>query len=227
MGLTHKVRSVPAPGFMAEDDVIPGDNAGADADDGDRRRVGPKRSEASTNAVLVAAYAELTEHGWRGFSVDRVAKNAKASKQTIYRWWKSAACLSVDAVLATLSGKPPPPSSADVRDRLSAIIDPLLVAVRTGDGAHAWRGALLAAADDSEAGEIFRAWFAEQVKIPLRHILAEQALKGVVRRDWDIDLATELLFGPIWHRLIAMRGPVPEVYRTRLVDSLLRALAPL
>lgn len=227
MGLTHKVRSVPAPGFMAEDDVIPGDNAGADADDGDRRRVGPKRSEASTNAVLVAAYAELTEHGWRGFSVDRVAKNAKASKQTIYRWWKSAACLSVDAVLATLSGKPPPPSSADVRDRLGAIIDPLLVAVRTGDGAHAWRGALLAAADDSEAGEVFRAWFAEHVKIPLRHILAEQALKGVVRRDWDIDLATELLFGPIWHRLIAMRGPVPEVYRTRLVDSLLRALAPL
>ena len=76
------------------------------------------------------------------------------------------------------------------------------------------------------AREIFRAWFSENVKIPLRHILAEQALKGNVRRDWDIDLATELLFGPIWHRLIAMRGPVPEVYRTRLVDSLLRAIAP-
>ena len=112
------------------------------------------------------------------------------------------------------------------RDRLAAIIDPLLIAVRTGDGAHAWRGALLAAADDGEAGEIFRAWFAENVKIPLRHILAEQALKGTVRRDWDIDLATELLFGPIWHRLIAMRGPVPEIYRTRLVDTLLRAIAP-
>jgi hypothetical protein len=47
-----------------------------------------------------------------------------------------------------------------------------------------------------------------------------------VRRDWDIDLATELLFGPIWHRLIAMRGPVPEIYRNRLVDTLLRAIAP-
>lgn len=213
---------------MAEDDVIPDDpDSGASVEDGDRRRVGPKRSEASTSAVLVAAYAELTEHGWRSFSVDRVAKNAKASKQTIYRWWKSAACLCVDAVLGTLAGKLVTlPATADVRDRVSAIIDPLLVAVRTGDGAHAWRGALLAAADDDEAGEVFRAWFSEHVKIPLRHILAEQALKGAIRRDWDIDLATELLFGPIWHRLIAMRGPVPEVYRTRLVDSLLRALAP-
>lgn len=191
-----------------------------------KRRVGPKRSEASTNAVLIAAYTELSEHGWRGFSVDRVAKNAKASKQTIYRWWKSAACLAVDAALSTLSQKSVAPASNDVRDRISALIEPLLVAVRTGDGAHAWRGALLAAADDQDAGEVFRAWFSESVKIPLRHILAEQALKGSIRRDWDIDLATELMFGPVWHRLIAMRGPVPEVYSRRLVESVLRALSP-
>ena len=199
-------------------------------EDSDRRRVGPRRSEASTKAVLDAAFVELSEHGWRGFSVDRVAKNAKASKQTIYRWWKSAACLAVDAALGRLGEFKPPPSNggapADVRDRVAALIEPLLLAVRTGDGAHAWRGALLAAADDQEAGEIFRSWFSESVKIPLRHILAEQALKGAIRRDWDIDLATELLFGPIWHRLIAMRGPVPESYSRRLVESVLKALAP-
>ncbi|HVY89834.1 MAG TPA: TetR/AcrR family transcriptional regulator [Hyphomonadaceae bacterium] len=200
----------------------------ANGEDSERRRVGPKRSEASTNAVLEAAYVELSEHGWRGFSVDRVAKNAKASKQTIYRWWKSAASLAVDAALATLNDQKPAvlPASADVKDRIAALVEPMLLAVRTGDGAHAWRGALLAAADDSEAGETFRAWFSESVKIPLRHILAEQALKGAVRRDWDIDLATEILFGPIWHRLIAMRGPVPEIYSRRLVDSVLKTLAP-
>jgi len=212
--------------MMGEDDLL-NEDAADGTEDADRRRVGPKRSEASTKAVLVAAYAELTENGWRGFSVDRVAKNAKASKQTIYRWWKSAACLAVEAVLDTMAGKyATQPASADARERIAALIDPLLVAVRTGDGAHAWRGALLAAADDGDAGEIFRAWFGEHVKIPLRHILAELALKSVIRRDWDIDLATELLVGPVWHRLIAMRGPVPEVYTRRLVDSLLRAMAP-
>lgn len=196
-------------------------------EEAEKRRVGPKRSEASTNAVLVAAYTELSEHGWRGFSVDRVAKNAKASKQTIYRWWKSAASLAVDAALATLPEKPASlPSTTDVRDRITALIEPMLVAVRTGNGAHAWRGALLAAADDQDAGETFRAWFSESVKIPLRHILAEQALKGSIRRDWDIDLAAELLFGPVWHRLIAMRGPVPEAYSRRLVESVLKALSP-
>jgi AcrR family transcriptional regulator len=208
---------------MGDDEPVP-----QTAEEAERRRVGPKRSEASTKAVLDAAYVELSEHGWRGFSVDRVAKNAKASKQTIYRWWKSAACLAVDAALATLADQKlaTVPATADVKDRISALIEPMLLAVRTGDGAHAWRGALLAAADDGDAGETFRAWFSESVKIPLRHILAEQALKGAVRRDWDIDLATEILFGPIWHRLIAMRGPVPEIYSRRLVESVLKTLAP-
>lgn len=205
---------------MQDSDVIPQD------DDAERRRVGPKRSEASTKAVLEAAYREMSEHGWRGFSVDRVAKNAKASKQTIYRWWKSAACLAVDAALGTLPDAKGQAAVTDVRDRIAALIEPILVAVRTGDGAHAWRAALLAAADDQEAGEAFRAWFSDRIKIPLRHILAEQALKGSIRRDWDIDLATELLFGPVWHRLIAMRGPVPESYSRRLVDSVLKALSP-
>lgn len=190
----------------------------------DRRRVGPRRSEASTQAVLEAAYGELSEHGWRGFSVDRVARTARASKQTIYRWWKSPACLAVDAALAKLG--PPKPASGDVRERISALVEPLLTAIRTGNGAHAWRGALLAAADDQDAGEAFRAWFGEQLRTPLRHLLAELALKGQLRRDWDIDLATELLFGPVWHRLVAMRGPVPEAYSRRLVDSVLKALQP-
>lgn len=182
--------------------------------------------------MLEAAYGELSEHGWRGFSVDRVARTAHASKQTIYRWWKSPACLAVDAALAKLGPPKPPggpgggPGGGDVRERISALVEPLLVAIRTGNGAHAWRGALLAAADDQDAGEAFRAWFGEQLRTPLRHLLAELALKGQLRRDWDIDLATELLFGPVWHRLVAMRGPVPEAYSRRLVDSVLKALQP-
>lgn len=188
-----------------------------------RRRVGPRRSQASTNAVMDAAYIELAEQGWRGFSVDRVAKSARASKQTIYRWWKTPACLAVESVLRRVPESRP---AQDARERISAVVEPMLLMLRSGDGAHAWRGALLAAADDEAAGELFRSWFSERIKVPMRHILAEMAIRGQVRRDWDIDMATELMLGPVWHRLIAMRGPVPENYARRLVDSVLRALSP-
>ncbi|MDP3459200.1 MAG: helix-turn-helix domain-containing protein, partial [Hyphomonas sp.] len=56
---------------------------------GAKSRKGPTRSEASKSAILEAAREEMAENGWRGFSVDSVAKRASASKQTIYRWWPS------------------------------------------------------------------------------------------------------------------------------------------
>ena len=37
----------------------------------------------------------------------KVARTARASKQTIYRWWKSPACLAVDAALAKLAAPKP------------------------------------------------------------------------------------------------------------------------
>lgn len=207
---------------------MPQDHSSAMTSDGDRaapsrRRVGPRRSQASTNAVLDAAYAELAEQGWRGFSVDRVAKSARASKQTIYRWWRTPACLAVESVLRRM---PEARTAQDARERISAVVEPMLLMLRSGDGAHAWRGALLAAADDEAAGELFRGWFAERIKAPMRHVLAEMAIRGQVRRDWDMDMATELMLGPVWHRLIAMRGPVPENYARRLVDNVLRAMGP-
>ncbi len=187
--------------------------------DGSSRRVGPKRSEASKNAVQAAAITELIEHGWRSFSVDRVAKNAHASKQTIYRWWPSPATLVVEAALENL--ETPVDPNTTPRERISELLKPLITAIRAGDGAHIWRGVLLAAADDESAGELFREWMNKTYRTPLRHILAEQANKGKIRRDWDIDFATELLIGPLWQRIIAMRGPAPERYAERLAEAVM------
>lgn len=189
-----------------------------------RRHEGPKRSEASKQAVEQAAIKELAEHGWRRFSVDRVARTARASKQTIYRWWPRPAMLVVEATTSQLAEAVSVDGSP--QEKIAAILKPLVDEIRGGDGAHLWRGVLLAAADDSDAGEIFRDWMAKTYKTPLRHILAELANKGMIRRDWDIELALELLLGPIWHRLIAMRGPVNERYPERLAEAVMTNMRP-
>ncbi|MFC7292452.1 TetR-like C-terminal domain-containing protein [Hirschia litorea] len=186
------------------------------------RRAGPKRSEVSRLAVQNSALKELVENGWRSFSVDRVAKNAKASKQTIYRWWATPACMVVEAALETLPKSEDPNTTPE--ERILALISPLFTTIRNGDGAHMWRGILLAAADDEEAGEIFRKWVMESIRKPLRFILAEQANKGLIRRDWEIDFALESLLGPLWHRIAAMRAPLPDGYAERVTDALMTNL---
>ena len=189
-----------------------------------KRRQGPKRSEASRSAILEATRAELAENGWRSFSVDSVARRAQASKQTIYRWWESIGAMCVESALALI-----PDAPGDVRDpaeRITALIIPIEAASRIGNGNYVLRAALLAAADDDEAGEKWRAWMQNDIRTPLRMVLAELAAKQVIRRDWEIDQAMALLLGPFWHKLVIARAPVPEGFSAVQARRLLKTLEP-
>lgn len=187
-----------------------------------QRRQGPKRSETSQAAILDAVREELTESGWRNFSVDNVARRAKASKQTIYRWWPSIGTLCLDAALSLI---PPIPDGArDAEQRIAAVLAPLEATARTGNGNYILRSALLAAIDDDDAGEKWRTWLKEEMRTPLRMILAELAAKQLIRRDWDIDDAMAMLVGPLWHRLLVMSAPVPEGYSLQQAGNLLKVL---
>ena len=165
----------------------------------------------------------MAENGWRAFSVDSVAKRASASKQTIYRWWPSIGAMCVDAALALIPDSPD--GGRDPQERITALIVPLEATARTGHGHAVLRVALLAAADDKEAGEVWRAWISRDIRQPLRMLLAELAGKRVIRRDFDLDEVVELLLGPLWHRLMIMRAPVREGFCAEQAGNFLRVYA--
>jgi len=187
-----------------------------------QRRQGPKRSETSQAAILEAVRDELAESGWRAFSVDNVARRAQASKQTIYRWWPSIGTLCLDAALSLIPAAPE--GARDAQQRIAALIAPLEATVRTGSGNYILSAALLAASDDDDAGEKWRAWVKTEIRTPLRMILAELAAKQVIRRDWEIEDAMDSLLGPFWHRLLIMKSPIPETFSLQQAERLLASL---
>ena len=184
------------------------------------RRQGPKRSDASHAAILDAAASELAEKGWRSFSVDNVARRAKASKQTIYRWWDSIGALCVECVLRELPS--PPVDARDPEERIAALIQPFEAASRVGRGKELLRGALLAVGDDDPAGEKWRAWIKENIRDPLRMLLLEFSAKKITRRDWDIDQAIEFLLGPFWHKLTINHSMIPDGFSSVQARRLLK-----
>jgi AcrR family transcriptional regulator len=188
-----------------------------------RRRAGPRRSEASKKAILEATRHELAASGWRSFSVDGVAKRASASKQTIYRWWPSIATLCAESVMSELP--PRAVSATEPEDRLAELVQPLVQFAREADHQSALRGAILAAADDEGAREIVRAWLANEVRGPLRLILAELTHKGIIRRDWDPDEAMSAFLGPLWHRLMIANAPISHDFAQKLARNLISALS--
>ena len=183
------------------------------------RKQGPKRSAASKDAILEATRAELAEKGWRSFSVDNVAKRAHASKQTIYKWWTSIGCMCVEAGLPLIPAMP-----GDARDpveRIASVIAPMEAACRAGNGHAVMRGVLMAAADDQDAGELWRGWMQANLRQNLRMVLAELTAKRVINRTWDIDEAVDVLFGPMLNRLLLMRNPIKIGYSRDRAAALL------
>lgn len=189
-----------------------------------QRRQGPKRSPSSKGAILQATREELAERGWRSFSVDKLAKRARASKQTIYKWWPSIGALCVDCALPLIPelGET---GSNDPIDRLARHVMPIETVARIGNNGTVLRAALLAAADDLEAGHAWRDWQKENIRQPLRMTLADLANHGVITRDWNVDFAMDCLLGPFWHRLIVLCAPIPDGLSRTAAQTLLAAYA--
>lgn len=182
-----------------------------------------RSSEESRTAILQATRDELAENGWRKFSVDKVSRRAKASKQTIYRWWPAIGNMCIEAALDLVPERSK--IGRDPIERIATLIAPLEEATRLGSGHAVLRAAMIAASDDRDAGETWRAWMKENIRAPLRLILAEIAAKKVIRRDFDLDETVDILMGPIWSRVMIMRAPLPENFARNQAASLLKTMA--
>lgn len=187
-----------------------------------KRRQSPRRSENSRAAILEATREELAENGWRKFSVDKVSRRAKASKQTIYRWWPAIGNMCVEAALDIIPAQSN--QGRDPAERIADLLKPLELAINSGPGHAVLRGAIMASCDDKAAGETWRNWLKDNIRAPLRMVLAEIAAKKVIRRDYDLEEAVDTLLGPLWNRVLILRAPLPERFSQRQASLLLQQI---
>jgi AcrR family transcriptional regulator len=83
------------------------------ADDPPARR---RRGTELEHAILRAAADELTEAGYAGLTMDRVAQRAHTNKNAIYRRWPNRAALGVAAYRRLLEAELRIPDTGDLHD---------------------------------------------------------------------------------------------------------------
>jgi AcrR family transcriptional regulator len=74
-----------------------------------------RRGVELEDAILRAAAEELTESGYAGLTMDRVARRAGTNKNTIYRRWPSRAALGIAAYRQLAAATPPLPDTGELR----------------------------------------------------------------------------------------------------------------
>jgi AcrR family transcriptional regulator len=82
-----------------------------------------RRGAVLEAAVLEAAWAELAEHGYGGFTVDATATRAGTSKAVLYRRWQSKPELAQAAITHVLAADPVAvPDTGALRDDVLALL---------------------------------------------------------------------------------------------------------
>lgn len=155
-----------------------------------RERMASRRSEERQRAVLDAALAVLERQGYAGTSMLDIAREARASKETLYTWFGDKkglfAALVADnaaAVNAVIEGLPADPAEASI-GRILADFGTALLALLLGPRAIAInRAAAAEAARDGELGRLLVASGRAATGGRMVALLRDRAARG------DIDIA--------------------------------------
>jgi AcrR family transcriptional regulator len=81
-----------------------------------------RRGAALEQAILRAAVEELTESGYAGLTMDRIATRAGTNKNAIYRRWPNRAALGVAAYRHLAEETLGPPGTGDLREDALALL---------------------------------------------------------------------------------------------------------
>jgi AcrR family transcriptional regulator len=178
------------------------------------------RDQAARKRVLDAARELITSRGPRAATIDEIAAAAHVGKQTIYRWWPSKSAVVMDA-LADLTD----PEPADLPDSTYEAIR--LQMHRVAKMFRSRQGQLIReVAADSQADPVLANDFRQRFFAHRRARAAATLIRGVdlgdLRPDLDIDNALDVLYAPLWLRLLVGHAPLTP----RTIDGLLAFVWP-
>jgi len=159
-------------------------------------------------------------------SIERIARTAGVGKATIYRRWSGKEELFVDVVRAAEPGDPELPGTS-MRDDLVVLLESM-----RRRGLLSRSSAILhnVHAQMKSSPKIWAAYHASVIA-PRRElglqVLRRGRLNGELRADVDIELASDLLVGPMLTRSV-MRpdAELPEGLAEQIVDTVLEGLRP-
>lgn len=168
-----------------------------------RRSIGARRNPKSAEAILEAAESVLMEQGHRGFSIEAVARKARAGKPTIYRWWPSKAALLLD-VYQQQKRDVVYPDTGSLEEDLVRFLKRLLGHWRDTPSGSIFRSIIAEAQADENAAEAL-AGYARDRRTQTGSMIARAQSRGEVGSEVDPLVVADLVSAYAWSHLLTGR----------------------
>ncbi len=190
---------------------------------GGAKHAGRPRSVESKQAILTATWKLLQRYSVRKLSIEAIAREAGVGKTTIYRWWPSKAAVVIDAFLAQVEACLPFSETETAAEAL-ALQMRQVVKIFSGDVGRIVAQIISEGQCDSEALESFCDRFLNPRRDAARQEIVQGIKSGEYAPDQEQDLAMDIMYGPIYYRLLVQHLPLDDAFATALPQQAIVSL---
>ena len=206
----------------------PQDRSPGDAPGSGPRTPGRPRSAAADVAIIRATLEILVADGYRALTMERVRERAGVGKATVYRRYGSKAELVTAAVAHLHQELPLPDDTGSLRGDFGEVAK---AAVEGADAAQwiTFMPRMLAeVAQEPELRDLFYAALVQPRRSVIETVLRRGVERGEVRADVDLELAVDLITGPMIYRIIITGGDLTQIAGRpmQILEAVLEGLRP-
>jgi AcrR family transcriptional regulator len=181
----------------------------------------PSEAAAAHEQILDAVHDMLHETRLRDLTIEAVAKRAGVGKPTIYKWWPSKAALVLDTfeerVVRRLRAVDPADPERAIRAQVAELI-------RLLNGFFGKVAADLIAEGQADPAVLraYRDRYVTKRRAFTRDLIDRAQRAGTFRRDVGPDLLIDMIYGPIYYRLLLRHQKLDKRFGEELVDHVMR-----
>lgn len=188
------------------------------------KKMGRPRSEKSKNAILSSAYDLLIENGFSSVTIDKIAEKAEVSKATIYKWWPNKAAVIMDAFIDVAANRLPIPNTGSAMEDMIIQVSNLAKFLGSKEG-RAINDIIAEGQSDEKLAETYREIYFKPRRLDARHILEAGISRGELLTDIDIEMVIDLIFGPLFYRLLITGEVVDEAFIKNIIYYSFKGIA--
>jgi AcrR family transcriptional regulator len=166
--------------------------------------------------------ALLNRVGFNELTIESVAARAGVGKATVYRWWPNKAELVIACFVSAVGEELRFPSAGPVLNSLHEQMKRWAPIFRSPLGQIVVT-VIGAGQSEPEILEAFRAHWVEPRRIEARRLLRQAMKRGEIRADLDPDTILDLLYGPLYLRLMLKHAPLNENF----VNTVFEVVSPI
>ena len=185
---------------------------------------GNRARSRTEQAILQATRELLAEGGVHHLTIEGVAARSGVAKTTIYRRWRSKDELALAVLLDMVEQIVEVPDLGDIRSELITLLDGAVTILGTTLMGRVMQGLVSDLATDPALGRSFRERIVAYRVSEVRRLVDRGTARGELRAGVDVDLVHELLFGPVYYRLLLSGGRLDDRLAERIVDAVLPTL---